>query len=634
MQVLNFNSQESINSFLFLTFIYFYFLYKKYYNNIIVLLILKMSGEGLGVQVAIDSRLIVENPVQIITTGAAQNLHQYVQATTVSGSQLLWNNILSIGNNVLIDPNWFVEYDVAISYNTTATNGGNGAAGTIPIILPNVDTTTVADPVINASPFSVPTAATSPNVVFSQFPLTRATNTISLQFNNVETSVNANQLLNICREWILDADKKRELASSCPTYNYVSPNTVLSSATLIVPNQPTTPYCASAGYSRASFIPKSVSVSGAIATVIYTLREPVFISPLTLSNSAGFGQVQSINLRYNLDNSKSLAAMLQTPYAFFTGADGSRVAANPSCTIVAASLYLDYLTVDTLKTGVLPPICYYNFEFPDFQQTALSGLNNTPALNTVYQMTTQSQKLSTMPKYYYCKLSPNFQGITSQNNTCGFPIRLMNITFGSFGQFIFDRQQLWQCFKKNTGKLDITFPQWVALGTPVVLQPAVDLTSASDAFQGKTNDSGIMWKNNISYDMDNYVAAGGGNLLANLGVDVNNCFAYEAFINAGSCQIGMGTCIFKNTTASEAEFSVALKDKDMVSADALSASQGVEGGSFLSGLKGVLHTAKKVAGMGARALQNPLAQKGLEYLASQGSGMSAGALSHSLRRRK
>jgi hypothetical protein len=581
--------------------------------------------EGLDVQVAIDSRLILENPTQIITTGAAQNLPRYVPATNVSGSQIQWNNILSIGNNVVIDPNWVVEYDVAVAFDNTVAN----------IVPVGVDMTTATAPVIlNNFYAATATAAQIPNVFFSQFPLTRCTNTLALQFNNVETTVNASQLLNNCREWILDADRKREFASSCPTYNYVSPNTVVSSAAQVVPNQPSTPYWASAGYSRASFVPKSISTDATITTVIYTLREPVFISPLTACNSAGLAQVQSINLRYNLDNSKGLQGMFQTSLQGLT-------TDQLSATIVSANLYLDYLTVDTLKTGAIPPVCYYNFEFPEFQQTPLSGLPDKPTGSTSFQMTTQSQKLSTMPKYYYLKLSPNFQGLNSQNNTCGFTISQMTITFGSFGQYIFNRQQLWECFKKNTGKLDISYPQWVALGTPVILQPAVDITSASDAFQGKTNDSGIMWQNNITYSMENYVAAvGNQNAATNsiktiLGVDVANCFAYEVFVNSGSCQIGMGTCIFKNTTASEAEFSHALSSKDMISADALSASQGAHGGSFLSGLKGVLHTAKKVAGVGAKALQHPLAQKGLEYLASQaGSGMSAGALSHSLRRRK
>lgn len=594
--------------------------------------------EGLDVQVAIDSRLILENPTQIITTGAAQNLPRYIPATNVNGSQILWNNVLSIGNNVIIDPNWFVEYDVAVNFTTNAVEAGGQ------LQLPGIDHSTPAAPVLQPNFFApAANAGQVPNTVFAQFPLTRVCNTLALQFNNVETTVNASQLLNNCREWILDAERKRELASSCPTFDYVSPNTVLSTAALIVPNQPTTPYCACAGYSRASFAPISLTQVGASTTwtAVYRLREPIFISPLTACNSAGLGQVQSINLRYNLDNSVGLQGMFQSTIV----AKQTELFAS----IVAANLYLDYLTVDTLKTGAIPPICYYNFEFPEFQQTPLPAISDTAAgsasnpIGSSYQMTTQSQKLSTMPKYYYLKLSPNFQGLTSTNNLCGFPIQQMTITFGSFGQYIFNREQLWQCFKKNTGKLDITYNQWVALGTPVILQPAVDITSSSDAFQGKTNDSGIMWQNNITYTAENYIQAAGNaggvnpkSILATVGANVSaNCFAYEVFVNSGSCQIGMGTCVFKNTTASEAEFAHALSDKDMVSSDALAATQGAHGGSFLSSLKGVLHTAKKVAGVGAKALQHPLAQKGLEYLASQaGSGMSAGALSHSLRRRK
>lgn len=584
-----------------------------------------MASEGLAVQVAVDTRLIVENPTQVITVGAAQNLPRFIPATSVSGSQLQWNNVLSIGNNVLIDPNWVIEYDVAITFDAATAN----MAG---VNLPGIyNAGGEAPPVPVKQPYGVQANAQIPNVGFSQFPLTRNTNSIALQFNNVETTVNASQLLNNCREWILNAERKREMASSCPTFNYVSPNTVASSgANGIVPNQPLTPYSHSAGYSRVSYFPKSLSQVGETTrwTAIYTLREPVFIGVLTQSISAGLANVQSINLRYNLDNSNGLLGMLQSPVAL-TATEIT------SITIVSANLYLDYLTVDTSKTGPLPAIAYYNYEFPEFQQTLLSGLTDEPVGPGSYQQTTQSYKLSTMPKWYYVKLSPNIQGLKPQNNMCGFAITQMQIQFGSLGIFNFNREQLWIAFKRNTDNLDITYPQWVALGTPVILEPAIDIgAGAGDLFQGKTNDSGIMFQNTITYSLENYYNAlpDGGSISADLGVDVANCYAYEVFVASGSCAIGMGTCVFKTTTCSEAEFLAALDSKDMVSQTALEAAAGAHGGSFMNKLKSVIHGAKKVAGVAAKALQHPLVQKGLEHLA--GSGMSAGALSHSLRRRK
>ena len=249
-------------------------------------------------------------------------------------------------------------------------------------------------------------------------------------------------------------------------------------------------------------------------------------------------------------------------------------------------------------------------------------------------MTTQAQKLTTMPKYYYVKLSPNVIGVRCKNNLAGFEIKQMTITFGTLGRFTFTQWQLWQLFKRNTGKLDISYAQWVALGSPCVIQPSTDIASSGDLFPGKENDAGIMFFNNITYCLDNYARAGITNLSTNCGIQNDQCFAYEAWINNGNVQIGGGTCVFKNTTTNEAKFVQALDQNNLVSEDQLTAAQGAHAGSFFGTMKGLFHGAKKLAGMGARALQSPLAQKGLEYLASQGAGMSAGGLSHSLRRRK
>lgn len=552
-------------------------------------------------EVALDTRLVVGDATQVVVEGASQNLPRQIAATQVSSSVISFNNILSIGENVLIDTNWFVEYQVAVTFNNSLTNiNGHG------LVLPNV--------LANGSglaPLYTASGANQPNVAFAQYPLSRITNSISLQFNNVETTNNESILINTAREFILDFHKRNDLASTCPSQLYVSPNTP-DQVEALVPEQPTAPYWASRGKSRASIICDSVVALGAnLFTATYTLREPLFISPLSLNNQAALANIQSINLRINLDSSNGLQGMLQVPTI---AGQAPPTTAQLSCAIVSASIYLDYLTVDVAKTGVLPRIAYYNFEFPEFNQTPFTKLVNTiGAVQTFPSTSTNSYKLTTMPKFYYCKVSPQVNGLSCANNMCGLPITQMTIQFGSFGLYTFVREQLWQCFKKNTGFLDMSYNQWVALGTPIVLQPAVDITSANEIFVGKMGDSGIMFQNSIQCTNENYANSGLTNY-TDIGAPVSAWYIYEVFVNSGSCQIGEGTCVFKNSTMSENEFVAASQD-DLVSADAVKASQGAEGGSFLSSLKGVIHSARHVVRTGARALQHPMVQAGLGALA-------------------
>ena len=554
-------------------------------------------------EVSVDSRLVVGDAVQVVSQGAAQNLPRNIAATQVSDSVISFQNILSIGQNVLIDSNWFIEYEVQVTWDTTILGGevrlpGVNQAGTQVVSLYN--------------------PPNCPNVCFSQYCLSRNCNSISLQFNNVETTCNQAQLQNNAREFILGAKHRKNLASSCPSSLYVSPNTPSQTAAAFYPNQPNTPYWASAGDSRCSFIPVPGSLipptaPSTIAKVTYRIREPVFISPLSLHNGPALANIQSINLRYNLDASNSLQGMLQFPTVIN---QPPPTTAQLSASIRTASIYLDYLTVDISQTGSIPRTVFYNFDFPDFSQTTFTALNNNVigAVQTFSGVSTNSFKLTNMPKLYYLKISPQTQGLSCANNMCGLPIVQMTIQFGSFGQFTFDREQLWQCFQRNTGRTDMSFAQWVAVGTPVVLNPSLDITS-NNIFAGKQGDSGIMFQNNITCTNENYANSGLQNYSdAGCNPTAINWYIYECFVSAGSCQIGEGTAVFKNSTMTEAEF--VANAGDMVSEDSVKASQGGEsGGSFLSNLKTVLHGARHVA----RGLTHPTVQAGLSALASGGS---------------
>ena len=573
-------------------------------------------ASNLEVQPVIDGRLLTENPSQIVSIGANQAIMRRFPASTVNNSSISWQNLLSIGAGTLVDTRAFIEYDLAITV-TTAT--AVASPYRFPGVLANYT---------GISPINVVNAAVIPNVGFTQYPLHSVAQNAEITINNVSQGFTCNQLFAVVKEWILNEDQRANIASSCPSQNSVSAVSQASAAGAVVPDQPLTPAFACAGKSRVSYQPISVSVSGVTTTIIYRLREPVLVPPMGLHNSPALGNVESFGLAYNLDSSSQLRNMLCSSLAvvgtdFITGAAQLGLV---SIAPVAASLYLTFLTPD-LSITPIPVVCSYSYNFPQLQSTQIANGIAVAAYDTTSSLTTTSQRLTTIPQLYACKLGFNVIGRNEQNsNGAGLQIVSCQISYGNFGTYNFDRTQLWELYTKNAPNSGLTHQAWLNMGCPVLINPTLDLTG-SNVFAGMSNDAALMWSNTITYTAANY-ADFGGYANAGIAIPTTGFYAYEVFIQNGSVSIGGGSCVFKQTSASQSAVVQALQEKDAPSDKALEASDSLNGRGLFSTLKSVFHHAKKHAGTVAKIL--PVAQAGLEALA--GSGASGGAMTYRRRR--
>jgi hypothetical protein len=549
----------------------------------------------LPVQPAFDQRLLVENPEQVVVLGSQQAIMRAYPATTVNNNSISFNNILQLGSGVLIDPVAFIEYTVSVQVPTAQGNVfcGVNAAGA-------------------ATPVNLQVGNLSPTVGFAQYPLHSNSTSIQVNINNVSQAFTGQQLFAVAKEWILSQKQREYLASSCPSANSTSAISYASTAATLYADQPLTPSIQCRGLSRASIQAATAETVGVNTLVSFVIREPVMVPPFSPHGGPGLGQVQSIGLTYNIDASKSLRGFLNSQTAL----------AAVTVSLTAANLELTFLTPDQSLTPI-PPVCSYSYSFPDLQSTAISAVVAIgPTASGTVQ--TASQKLTTIPKLYGVRICVNVSGRTEINsNNAGWPIREMQIQYGNYGTYQFNRIELWKLFCKNAPDAGLTYNQWVQIGTPCLINPVLDLTG-NDSFAGQAGDASVMWSNNITYTTENFGNVGD---YGTAGItNVNNCFVYEIFMQSGSVSIGGGSAVFKNTSATQSAVVSALQEKDAPSDAALAGQQ--TGAGLFSGIKNVFHHAKKHAGTVAKAM--PVLQAGLEALA--GSGASGGML-YSRRRR-
>jgi hypothetical protein len=255
-----------------------------------------------------------------------------------------------------------------------------------------------------------------------------------------------------------------------------------------------------------------------------------------------------------------------------------------------ANLYIDVLSVDEAFQGRIPEITYYDYSYIELNNTKVT-LPATIAAAIEPNPNTNGYKLTTMPKYYSVRVLPQLNGATATNTYAGLPITQITINLGSLGTYTLYEEQLFQCWQNNSKRNDINFNQWQAMGTPILINPSIDLSSSNGIFQGVSSTGGIMFSATLTINNNNYVRSGATNYSNITGATSGSVFyIYEAFIQSGSCAIGQGSCSFRSTTMSENEFLVA-SDAGMVSNSAVKTSQGVKGGSLFGSLRGIFNSA-------------------------------------------
>ena len=569
----------------------------------------------MNTQIVVDSRLMFDHVTQTITEGASQVLTQTIPANQANNSLIQWNNLLSIGQNVVIDPYISVEYVVSVIF--PATTG-------VLICPPGVNVNHAANPAVFTPATGLPVLddpnnVRNANLIFAQYPLSSVCNNLALSINNVDTNIPLSVITAVMRENYASKTMREELLTSCPSDNNKQP-LLFSQAANIITEQPNTPTMFCGGKSRCSIIPDSVTPNtnggGVIVsyTVVYTIIEPLFISPLSVGKGGhGLCNVNSMGIRMQLDNSSGLRQMFNATQGAYASDQYAAQMAPITVNITGANLLLNYLTIDVVDHPISNP-SYYDWYSVDVNNTNCKALD--AGFTAVPNQSLQSFKLTTIPKYYWLKIMPNVgAGVKPKNLLTGFPITSLKITYGSYGTFIFSQVQLYLCYRRNTQATGVSYAQWLALGTPVCLNPSLDMCSAS-SFSGESNLGGLMWSAQVAYNFDNINDLDGVDW-EDFDLEAGNVpLAYELFITQGSAAFGNGVAIFKNSSVSIEEFSALAKSQPIVSENVVSASQNHSegGGVSFGGFKSLLSSGAKKLGELAKQHGPAVLKMGLEQL--------------------
>ena len=581
--------------------------------------------------ISVDSRLMYDHQTQVLVEGCNQVSARSIAATQVSNNLISFDNLLSIGENSVIDPNVFIEYEVEIEGSQTASDvltppGCQTTLATPSVWAPAIPATTIATKVDQA------TLVNNPNFIFAQYPLSGVCNNLSVSINNVNTTINLCNVVAVLRENLLSVEKRNQVATMVPCALNQSP-LLYPQYTVLNPygtnNQPNTSMEDSNQRSRL-VVEVSAPITG--RTVRYRIREPIFISPFQLSKSAhGLCNVNSLSVRFQLDASTGLRGMFNaTQDVLDTNINLTII------TIKSANLIINYMSVDVVDHPI-PAVAYYDYSAHEINLTTLT---TSPVVMDDVQKSQSCNafKLTTIPKFYWIKVSPNTSALLPKNLLCGFPITQLQVNYGSYGIYVFNRAQLWVAYCRNTQQIDLSYRQWVALGTPVCLSPTLDMSSAS-SFAGVDGVGGLMFQSTVNYNCTNYLDV--GLPTSNANITATNCNVIEMFVMQGSLAIGNGSAVFKNSTINMTTFdelgqhSVAISDSSLAQATGGNDGAGFGWGSvkslLSSGAKKLGKVAVEQAVKHAPDLAKAGAQYGLgklqEHLDGSGMGVSAGRYS-------
>ena len=154
-------------------------------------------------------------------------------------------------------------------------------------------------------------------------------------------------------------------------------------------NQPLSVYENSDGSSRASFLPISVTPDGNNVTVVFSVSEQIYISPLTLHDyETALANVNTLSILFNYSN---LADIL-----YCTNTSVSAM----SIVIGSPKLQLTYLQVnpDVVK---IPSSVSYNYEQVVYFQKNISASFNAYPATSDFQLQSDTLRLSACPSMVY-----------------------------------------------------------------------------------------------------------------------------------------------------------------------------------------------------------------------------------------
>lgn len=594
---------------------------------------------SLPYQIALEDSLVMSNPMGVLEISASQMTEQRYPSTSVSTSQIQFQNIKLSGTSSLFDSQAFLEYTIKFQADLKQ---GQLLPGLLFTQASNVASTTISidpcvEPVLDVNGNSYSTNI--PNIVFRQLPLSRVCQNLQISLNNTNSQgYNLNQELAL--HDVLSEEDKDKLSGFCPCDNpksVILPNfyniagAVAATTPLVLtvdPNykggwkQPNNPYW-NGGRNHITPIAVSANTAG-VYSVEYQIREPLLVDPFTCGRSGpALANVESLTITYSLDVSQNLQGMFMCSKNFYD-ASGPTVTGLAVQNILDANLIMRTYSVDPSVISI-PQIMYYDYSSYQFNPTACT----TPAQGSSANKTTNNIGLSTVPKLYVAKIQNIPAGLTSLSQQIGGTVEQITIQYGSMGRYVFTQQQLYEAFIRNT-KVVKNFNDWVN-DCVIVINPSLDLQNTAQSFTGMANSGSVNWSVQYTFNCDNLYLGGQ--------TPQGDLFINEMYIFAGSLAIGQGQAVYNTTTISAGQL-VSLLEKPMVSSKAIKHAHAVRAGSLfsslgnvlrgaVSALPGVVGTASSLLNTANTAMSHPLVQSALGALS--GAGQGAG-LTYSSRR--
>ena len=367
-------------------------------------------------------------------------------------------------------------------------------------------------------------------------------------------------------------------------------------------NQPLSVYENSDGSSRASFLPISVNADGNNVTVVFSVSEQIYISPLTLHDyETALANVNTLSILFNYSN---LGDIL-----YSTNSAVSQM----SIVIGSPKLQLTYLQVnpDVVK---IPASVSYNYEqVVYFQKNITSSFNAYPATSD-FQLQSDTLRLSACPSMVYVlarkPISSRTLADTQQFYGLGYSDYStrsagIQLTFGNRTGLLSSAssQTMYRMAVKNG--FQGSFNEWLRSGL-YIINPVADL-GIDPSLDFLPLETGAE-----NFQINLYANAVGQN---DIGLPANastqNVELLVVVVYAGAVSVTPDMMFQSIGLLSHNEMNALVgtsgKQGSMISSEHVTPT--IQG-------KGLFSDAKHILGKMASAVRSPLGQKALEFMSS------------------
>jgi hypothetical protein len=224
--------------------------------------------------------------------------------------------------------------------------------------------------------------------------------------------------------------------------------------------------------------PISVSaVTPIVATMLFTVTEPLFISPLLYAASdpeSGFINVQNLSVQLTFDAAQLARVVSYTPAVGI--AVSSVVASVGQNTTAPPQLLINYLNPPVVDVGLVPKFATYQY---DQVEVYVNNMNQTLASNNSQTFTNNAIQLSTVPKAIYIYACIPNSAKTHLTSDTFFGINSISLQYlNSAGQLsTMNRQELYSMCVKN-GLTGMSYPEWAGLTQNYAANTVVGLTGS------------------------------------------------------------------------------------------------------------------------------------------------------------